>query len=342
MRFKKRKERRMLGNRAMRPIVKRSSGEERLTGQNYEKSNIQMNKKLKNTELTPHTIKDSKRVGLAQNSNISIPLNSSLNSTEGSGYDTNSILETNQLNDTTTSKKSMSPTQIPIKNSSHTDNILTNHTVGESCTDTLGGDSDTMLIQFSDDENDKTNFNKQTEANILLIEYSGRAIGEKPKKNRMPKKFYQVMSANVNVSNDNRPYALVRIFEMETKGLLDSGAQASIMNVTLAEQLEARGLKLRECDIFVTTADGSRHKVLGYMNVPYCLNGIKRKVSTLIVRQACVRLVLGYDFWKAFKIEPCMFESIDGKRVIKKFSSTQLDEQKQIMIESIETKDSMN
>lgn len=118
------------------------------------------------------------------------------------------------------------------------------------------------------------------------------------------------MTTVINVANDNRPYALVNVFDIEAKGLLDSGAQASIINAIIAEQLEARGLKLRECEIYITVADGSRHPVMGYMNIPFVLNGVKRRVATLVIRQACVPMVLGMDFWNAFQIKKCIINDV--------------------------------
>lgn len=167
-------------------------------------------------------------------------------------------------------------------------------------------DENVMLIEFSDTESGESPIESSSIKSIMLIEFSL----QKSRKKRIPKKFYRIMSTVINIANDNRPYALVRIFDIEAKGLLDSGAQASIINALLAEQLEARGIKLRECDIYITTADGARHPVMGYMNIPYTLNGVKHTVATLVIRQACVRLVLGMDFWNAFRIKPCVVEDI--------------------------------
>lgn len=135
--------------------------------------------------------------------------------------------------------------------------------------------NEVMLMQFSEDEDENHN---------TMSAHAEPPLEKRIKKlEPIPRKFYRVMSAIVN---DERPYAIVKIYEIETRGLLDSGAQASIVNEKLSTELMARGLKLRECDIFVTTADGSCHKVLGYMNIPFNLNGVRRIIATLVVRQA--------------------------------------------------------
>lgn len=175
------------------------------------------------------------------------------------------------------------------------------------------------LIEFSDSETDTAPTNQAY--GTMVIECSESRSSKK----RIPKKFYRIMTTVINVANDNRPYALVRVFDIEAKGLLDSGAQASIINAMLAEQFEVRGIKLRECDIYITTADGSRHPVMGYMNIPYTLNGVKRKVATLVIRQACVQMVLGMDFWNAFGIKPCVVEEVCAVQVFESSVNEQLE-----------------
>lgn len=159
----------------------------------------------------------------------------------------------------------------------------------------------------------KTNVDKKEES---LMQFSdNEELISMQKTNKIPKKFYRLMAARTNLDNDDRPYAFVKIFDIRAKGLLDSGAQASIVNELLAKQLQSKGVVLLECDIFVTTADGTCHKVMGYMNIPFCLKGIPRTIATLVVKQACVELILGYDFWQAYNIRPCMIRNVNSIRV---------------------------
>lgn len=195
-------------------------------------------------------------------------------------------------------------------------------------------DNESMLIEFSDEESIETKSEVPESKGVLTIECSLSDTDSKLHKKRIPKKFYRIMSAKINVANDNRPYALVGIFEIRAKGLLDSGAQASIINTFLADQLVARGLKLRECDIYVTTADGSRHKVMGYINIPYSLRGIKRRVATLVVKESCVQLVLGYDFWQAFNIEPCIVQNACCLQIDEEIGGAKIETSNEVMFPS--------
>lgn len=141
----------------------------------------------------------------------------------------------------------------------------------------------------------------------------------------LPKKFKNIAAARVNLNDDNRPYLFVSIYESKPRGLLDSGAQASIMNRILYENLKKNGMKLYDCNIYITTADGTSHKTLGYAKVPYVIRGVKRIIPTLVVEQCAVELVLGIDFWNAFRIKPCFTSYIFGIEVASGESAEMVD-----------------
>lgn len=108
----------------------------------------------------------------------------------------------------------------------------------------------------------------------------------------------------MSLRQDERPHVLTKIFDENYKGLLDSGAQSSIMNHALYEKMLSKGLALRSCNVILTTADGTGHKAMGYMDVPYKVEDKVRIVPTLIVKESAVGLILGWDFWNAFGIVP--------------------------------------
>lgn len=139
----------------------------------------------------------------------------------------------------------------------------------------------------------------------------------------MPMKFKRISSVRLNLEEDKRPYLFVRIFDGKEKGLMDSGAESSIMNENLYNQLkETEQLTLHKCNVFISTADGTSHKALGYVEVPYVVKKIKRVIPTLVVRQSSAKLILGIDFWNAFRIRPCFIRNTYGINVIE--GSTQV------------------
>lgn len=100
------------------------------------------------------------------------------------------------------------------------------------------------------------------------------------------------------------------------RGLLDSGAVSSVMNKAVCDYLLSREYKLYECNVAITTVDGTMHMALGYVKVDYELRGIRRKVPTLVVERLRTTLVLGWDFWNAFGIKPCFVNEKSGHTVV--------------------------
>lgn len=119
----------------------------------------------------------------------------------------------------------------------------------------------------------------------------------------------------MNLEDDNRPYVLVDVCEEKYRGLLDSGAVASVMNRKVYEYLLGRDYKLYACNIVITTIDGTMHMALGYVKVDYELRGIRRKIPTLVVENLKATLVLGIDFWNAYGIKPCFVTEVLGIKV---------------------------
>ena len=71
----------------------------------------------------------------------------------------------------------------------------------------------------------------------------------------------------INLEEDNRPYLFVKMRDIKSRGLLDSGAQSCVMIRLLFERLKKTGLKLFDCNVYITTADGTSHEALGYVKV---------------------------------------------------------------------------
>lgn len=75
----------------------------------------------------------------------------------------------------------------------------------------------------------------------------------------MPAKFRAVAAAKVNLNEDERPYLFTNIIDIKVQGLLDSGAQSSIMNGNTYRKMKEKGLGLKYCNVVITTADGTGH-----------------------------------------------------------------------------------
>lgn len=132
----------------------------------------------------------------------------------------------------------------------------------------------------------------------------------------VPKKFRQIATTKMNLSNDNRPYLFVSIWNEKYKGLMDSGAMSCVVSGKIYRYLKSIGCKLKKCNVVIETADGTRHKALGYIDIPYTVRGIRRIIPTLVVEQSAVDIILGWDFWCAYRIKPCFVSSAFGIEVV--------------------------
>lgn len=144
---------------------------------------------------------------------------------------------------------------------------------------------------------------------------------ELKKKDSLPRKYAKISCARINCKNDDRPFLFVDIAERKFRGLLDSGAQLSVMGTEIYEYLLSKGHELYPCNIAITTVDGTAHMAMGYMKVKYTVKGIKRVIPTLVVAQSSAELILGIDFWNAYRIKPCFVSNTYGIKVIEGDSS---------------------
>lgn len=107
---------------------------------------------------------------------------------------------------------------------------------------------------------------------------------------------------NIQTKENRCPYVTVNILGTEVKGLLDSGAAASI----LSDQnlLQKHNFKKEPTNLKIKTADGTSHECANLIYIPYSFHGTTKVVPTLYVPNLAKKLILGNDFWKIFQITP--------------------------------------
>lgn len=132
----------------------------------------------------------------------------------------------------------------------------------------------------------------------------------------------------INLENDNRPYLRVEVGESMYVGLLDLGAVCTVMDQEMFEECLALGLELQKCKVKIPTADGTDHPALGFINVPYCVRNVHRTIPTLVLGKSNVPLILGMDFWNAYRIKPtftCNSYGISAYRLNGKYPIDETD-----------------
>jgi transposase InsO family protein len=120
---------------------------------------------------------------------------------------------------------------------------------------------------------------------------------------------------------DNRPFISVDIFGLKLMGMLDSGANVTVMGKNSLRIIKSIGLEMKEKanKSGVQTADGSRHDIEGVVNVPFSFNNKTCMVETYVVPTLSKQLYCGMNFWKTFGIEISIkkeeIQTIDAKDV---------------------------
>lgn len=108
----------------------------------------------------------------------------------------------------------------------------------------------------------------------------------------------------IKIHTGSCPIVVVQIFNTSYEALLDSGASVCVTNVV--DIAERHGLTLQPSPVKIVTADKTAHSCLGYVNLPMEFKGVTKIIPTLVVPQVTRELILGFNFWKLFGIQPMM------------------------------------
>lgn len=103
---------------------------------------------------------------------------------------------------------------------------------------------------------------------------------------------------------DNRSYLRIDILSSQHEGLLDSGANRTVMNPHFAKTLFALGLKATKMQpVGVATADGVTHNITDIIDVPIRLDNQFQVIPIMIMPHLTQQLILGKDFFERFGIQ---------------------------------------
>lgn len=111
--------------------------------------------------------------------------------------------------------------------------------------------------------------------------------------------------------DDPRPHIVVNVAGCNIRGLLDSGASISILGCNSLNYLNKWGLNYKKLSSAVKTADGTRNKIIGYIDVSITYKIQSHSIRLFIVPTLQGQLYLGIDFWMAFNIAPHLVDSVE-------------------------------
>lgn len=103
---------------------------------------------------------------------------------------------------------------------------------------------------------------------------------------------------------DPRPHAIVQIGDIKLNGLLDSGASVSCLGKNAIETVRNLGIRIKEINSNIKTADGAIQTVFGYIDVHVTFSNQTALCRFYIVPSLTHELYLGIDFWSIFGIAP--------------------------------------
>lgn len=99
-------------------------------------------------------------------------------------------------------------------------------------------------------------------------------------------------------------------------GLLDSGAQCCVAGGDFNELMKSLNIEPVNDNSVIRTADGTSHAVNFSYNIPIKFNSIKKYINIVFVPAIPKLVVLGMDFWRAFKIRPRIVSSVECEKAI--------------------------
>lgn len=107
----------------------------------------------------------------------------------------------------------------------------------------------------------------------------------------------------VNKKCDNRPYIKVRLIDRDIVGLLDSGANASVVGSEGLKIISLCGIRITQSfSRHVITADGTRQNVVGVVDLPIFVNESCRILRALVVPRLRHAFIFGSDFCRKFNL----------------------------------------
>lgn len=100
----------------------------------------------------------------------------------------------------------------------------------------------------------------------------------------------------MQIEGDNRPFAKVDVMGLGVIGLLDCGAQMTVLGIGSEKLIRALKLKLQSTIVKLTTAGGAALEVKGFVNLPITFNGKTKFVTAIVAPTLNRRLILVMNF----------------------------------------------
>lgn len=129
---------------------------------------------------------------------------------------------------------------------------------------------------------------------------------------RKRKLMRKMLETTILSGEDDRPFAKIKIFNETLLGLLDSGANVSVLGHDSLQFLERNKICYKHINSLVSTASGAKQLVIGFCSLPVQFKGVTRSINFYIVPSLNQPAYLGINFWREFAIAPELISPISN------------------------------
>lgn len=127
----------------------------------------------------------------------------------------------------------------------------------------------------------------------------------------------------------------IKILENEFVGLLDSGAQSTVIGNNFKNFIDNNKFKSYPSNVVIKTADGTAHGNVFTVEIPISYNNKTCILKTLFISSIAKSLILGIDFWEKFGIRPILCEAIECEKKINIHENHLLSEEDGLTLQAI-------
>lgn len=114
-------------------------------------------------------------------------------------------------------------------------------------------------------------------------------------------------SSILDAEEDLRPYGTIEVFGEKLVGLIDTGANVSILGKEAIQFLEKHKVEMTKVAMKVRTAGGSCHNIVGKILCNVTFKGNSKEILIFIAPSLTQKLYLGNDFVRLFNLAPNLY-----------------------------------
>lgn len=124
--------------------------------------------------------------------------------------------------------------------------------------------------------------------------------------------FRRILESTIINGSDDRPFASVKVNGNTLIGLLDSGANVSVLGRDCLAFLDQNDISYHPLRSSVKTANGIKQNVIGFCILPINFKNVTKNITFYLVPSLIQNAYFGTNFWREFAIAPDLIPSSLG------------------------------